>query len=1101
MRRLELTLLGGFQARLAPGGVIDLPTRKAQALLAYLALPAGRSHPRDKLAAMLWGDVPETQARASLRKALFWLRQALADTEALTADSEAVALKAGAVSIDANEFERRVASGSVAALAEAVDLYQGDLLAGLALEEPLFEEWLVGERERLRELQIEALARLLARQREVGPADTAILTALKLLAVDPLQEPVHRTLMRLYAQAGRRGAALRQYQACVTALERELRTQPEDATRALYREILQSPGTVAPARQAPAAPGKPAMPGAVASPGVGPPPPSAETPLIGRERELSRLTALLEDAWAGGRRLAAVVGEAGVGKSRLAAALGLLAVERGGRVLLGRCYESEQSLPFSAWIDALRGARLSANDDVVGALEPVWREELARLLPELGGRAVPPAHPPDALRLFEAVAHCLDALAGRAPVLVVLEDLHWADELSLRLAGFLARRARTGPMLILGTTREETVDPGGPQRAVRDALIREGALVCLHLSRLTRDETVALTRQLAGPSQTSALAALEEVIWRVSEGNPFMVVETMRAMRERGEAPVSGEGLVPARVRALIAERLRGLTDRGRDLVDVAAVIGRRFEFALLQRASGLSDDEAADGVEELVRRRILEQAGGGFEFTHDQIREVRHADLVAPLRALLHRRVAHAMESMQPADVGRHALALGTHYREAGDWAKAVMHLRQAGLIAASRYAGREAGVCFEAALSALDRLPESRQSQEERFELALGLARTRYWFCQFDSAMTGYRDAERLAHALGDDRRLGQVLGALVYLLASEGRYGEAGDAGRRALAIAETTADRSLQVWASIGLGRSYFAVGDYRRGAVLTERVAESMHEAELDEHLRPGALRPSVGCRTWLALCLERLGNFDASLRWAADAVRIADGIDSLQAQVWAWYTLGCVRLGRGDAESSISALERARDLCDQGELPLYRPRVLGALGQAQGITGKIDVGLALLEQALEEAHASRVIYGYTSLLVARAETLLEGSQLDEAARVAAEALSRARERGERGDEGWVLGVLGAIALRQGRAAVDEAMARHGEAVAVARELGMRPLEGRGLAGLGEAHLLSGRPKEAQPHLADAVELFRSTAMPRWLGPAEALLTRSRRAAP
>jgi tetratricopeptide (TPR) repeat protein len=417
-------------------------------------------------------------------------------------------------------------------------------------------------------------------------------------------------------------------------------------------------------------------------------------------------------------------------------------------------------------------------------------------------------------------------------------------------------------------------------------------------------------------------------------------------------------------------------------------------------------------------------------------------------------------MESLQPGDAGRHALALGTHWREAGDWDKAVTHFRQAGLVAASRCAGREAGACFEDALRALDRLSESRQSAERRFELSISLARTRYWFGQFDRAMTAYRDAERLAHTLGDDRRLGQVLGALVYLLSSEGRYAEAADAGAHALAIAEATADRSLEVWTLIGLGRSSFAVGDYRRGVEQTERVAQSMDEAELDEYLRPGALRPSVGCRTWLALCLERLGSFDASLRWAQDAARIADKIDSLQAQVWAWYTLGHVCLGRGDAEASISALERARALCEKGELPIYRPRVLGSLGQALGFTGKIDAGLALLDQALEEARVTQLVYGYTSLLVARAETLLLGGRLDDAALIAAEALGRAGERGERGDAGWALGVLGTVALRRGHAAAGEAIARLEQAVALARELGMRPLEARGLAGLREAKLLA-----------------------------------------
>ena len=348
-------------------------------------------------------------------------------------------------------------------------------------------------------------------------------------------------------QAGRRDAALRQYQACVTVLERELRTQPEEATKALYREILQSRSAVASPPEGSADPANPTTAAASLAPssGVGLPPLPAEAPLIGRHRELSQLTALLDDAWAGGRRLAAIVGEAGVGKSRLAAALGMLAGQRGGRVLLGRCYESERSLPFSPWIDALRGARLAANSEVIEALSPVWRAELGRLLPELQGRLVPPADPPDVLRLFEAVAQCLDALAARAPLLIVLEDLQWSDELSFRLGGFLGRRVRAGPMLILGTMREEQVDAGGLQRRMGDALAHEDLLVRLPLPRLTKEETVLLTRELAGARPAPALAALEREIWRVSEGNPFMVVETVRGVREDRGAAGTWQGAGP----------------------------------------------------------------------------------------------------------------------------------------------------------------------------------------------------------------------------------------------------------------------------------------------------------------------------------------------------------------------------------------------------------------------------------------------------------------------------------------------------------------------------------------------------------------------------
>lgn len=1095
MARLQITLLGGFQARLVPGDAIALPTRKAQALLAYLAMPPGRLHQRDKLSAMLWGDASESLARRSFRKALSWVKRSLADTEALIVQGEMVGLVAEVVVTDVGEFERRVgASASPAALSEATEIYRGDLLAGLVLEEAAFEEWLVGERERLRELSLEGLARLLAHQRESGDPNGAIQSAIKLLSIDPLQEAVHRALMRLYAQTGRRGAALRQYQACVGALERELRAQPEDETTALYQEILHSRHAMA-SDPEPSAPAPPvaAAPVAVA-PVVASPPalvPSAaashETPLVGRQHEIAQLGATLEQAWAGGRRLAVVFGEAGVGKSRLAGRLGELAIERGGHVLRGRCYESEQALPFSPWIDALRGAGLAARADVIGALNPVWRSELARLLPELAGGVVPPADPGDALRLFEAVAQALDALAQRAPLLVVLEDLHWADALSMRLGGFLGRRARTGPMLILGTSRDEELEAGGILHKLGDALAREGHLVRLPVSRLSRNDTAALTRELAAAHPERNLAAIEDEIWRVSEGNPYMVVETVRAVLEHDGAPSSAP--MPAAVRELVAARLRTLSEPAKRLIDVAAVIGRRCEFALLQPASGLDENEAADGVEELVRRRIFEQASDGLEFTHDQIREAHLAEILAPRRAILHRRVARALEALHPNDLARYALALGTHYREAGDWEKAVVHLRQAGLVAASRYAGREAATCFEDALRAMDHLPDSRQAQEQRFELSLSRARTWYWFGHFDRALTGYREAERLAHALGDDRRLGQVLGSLVYFLASTGHYADATSAGERALAIAEKTADHSLGVWASIGLGRSYYATGEYERGAARTRALAESMREAELDEHLRPGALRPSVGCRTWLALCLERLGEFDESLRWAEDALRIADGSDSLQAQVWASYTVGHVRLGRGDAEGAIPPLEHALALCGKGELPIYRPRVLGALGHAHALVGKVDAGLALIDEALEDTRAEQMVYGATSLLVAQAEVLIAGERYDDAADVARETLPGARERGERGDEAGLAAVLGLVALRGGD---GDAAAQLERAVQLARQLQMRPLEARALAGLGEAQLALGRDAEAKRHLADAIAQFRALGMLRWLAPAEAL---------
>jgi DNA-binding SARP family transcriptional activator len=236
--RVKLTLLGGFQAQLDAGAALVLPTRKTQALLAYLALPLGQAHPREKLAALLWGDMQDAQARGNLRHALSRIRKIL--PRAAVADGPSVALDPSVVDVDVARFERLIADGSPAALEEVAGLYRGDLLAGLSLTEASFEEWLTFERERLHELALQGLSRLLTHQQTAGAAAPALQTGLRLLALDPLQEPVHRAVMRLYGRLGRPEAALRQYQLCVNALKRELSTSPEAETTQLYQEILRA---------------------------------------------------------------------------------------------------------------------------------------------------------------------------------------------------------------------------------------------------------------------------------------------------------------------------------------------------------------------------------------------------------------------------------------------------------------------------------------------------------------------------------------------------------------------------------------------------------------------------------------------------------------------------------------------------------------------------------------------------------------------------------------------------------------------------------------------------------------------------------------------
>jgi TolB-like protein/Tfp pilus assembly protein PilF len=234
MAPLHLKLLGGFSASSSGGETVEVSGRKNQALLAYLALQSGKKLPRDKLLGLLWSDRGEAQARASLRQALVALRRDLGESaSALRMDGDSVALEPQIVATDVASFERLIRGSSAEELREAARLYEGELLDGLEVRDPGFEEWLAAERVRLRDAALATLARLLER---VEGTD-AITLAQRMLALDPLREASHRALMRAYAANGQREQALRQYQACRDILRRDLQVEPSEETEALRRRL------------------------------------------------------------------------------------------------------------------------------------------------------------------------------------------------------------------------------------------------------------------------------------------------------------------------------------------------------------------------------------------------------------------------------------------------------------------------------------------------------------------------------------------------------------------------------------------------------------------------------------------------------------------------------------------------------------------------------------------------------------------------------------------------------------------------------------------------------------------------------------------------
>ena len=1088
MGQLSLTLLGGFQARLGSGAVLRLRTRHTQALLAYLALPSGRAQPRDKLAALLWGHLAQDEARNRLRQALFALRRALAPAHlsCLRVDGDALVLDPAGVEVDALVFEELVRKGSPDDLERAAILYHGDLLQGLPAQGPhpsAFEEWLAGERERLRELVLEALAKLINVQRSESP-ERALSIALRLLALDPLQEATHRTAMRLHAQLGRRTAALRQYQACVNSLRRELNVEPEEETRQLYRDILRRRPILAATGLVP----RTAVWPAAASPS------EDNIPLIGRELETDRLRAWLAKASSGWCQVALLVGETGAGKSRLVAELvseARAAADlrpRPFRMLLGRCHEGEQILPFGPWIDAFRGGRLLEDVALLEKLDPVWRAELVRLLPELGGVEVAVSSAtPDAPRLFEGVRQLVACLINRSPVMVILEDLHWADEMSLRMLQFLAHRSSGWPLLLVGTVREEELPDLPLLRETLESLEGESHVERVGVASLSRRATLRLVRALS--STTSESAALERVgeeVWRASEGNPFVVVETMRAL-QHGISLVRSGGLpIVERVRRVIARRLDRVSEVARDLAAVGAVIGRSFEFSLLQRAASRDEAATADGVEELVRRQVLHEVVGGLDFVHERVRGVVCAELLAPRRRLLHRRVAEAIEALYPRDLDQHLVALGIHCCEGEVWDKAVGYLRRAGLNAADRSAHREAAASFEKALVALMHLPEGPDTLLQAVDIRLDLRSSLNPLGEMARLHDHLRKAEALATHLGDHRRLGQIAAFMTQTFAVKGDHEAAAQSGQRALEIATALGDLKLRVFANYFLHQSYYFSGEYRR-AIDGLRWNIASLEGDLQHERFGSSTYPSIVSRAGLATCLAELGEFAEGAAHGEQAVRMAEALDHPYSLIQASWAVSTVYLRRGDVENALPLLERAAGLCRLRDIPrqLFPSTVF--LGFAYALARRIEEAVSHLEQA----EALREAWGTTATWT---HWLAEGFRLvgrfEDAARIARRALSQSRETSERGNEAWLLRLFGELDSQSDPPAFSKAESHYKQALAVATELGMRPLESHCHLGLGKLYRRTGKREQAQEHLTTATTMYREMGMTYWMEKAE-----------
>ena len=805
MAQLVIKLLGGFNVTLDGGPVTGFDSNKVRALLAYLAVESDRAHRRESLATLLWPGFPERSARTNLRNALSNLRTAIGDREAkppfLLTTRETVQLNLGSDhQLDVATLARAAESPSsqtLDALIEAVELYAGDFLAGFTLVDTVaFDDWAAATRERVRRQAIGLLGELADRLEADGDAERAITYALRRVELAPWQEDAQRNLIRLLAETGQRSAALRQYRTCVRALEEELGAEPSAETVALYEEIragpagedaavpsIRSSGPAAPDRQLPAF----LLEGA--EPGV------REQPVfVGREPELARLNGYLDAALTGQGQVAFVVGGPGRGKTALLRAFAERAMDAhlGLLVIRGACNaysgEGDAYLPFRDAFEMLTGdverqwragsvstdharrlwaalpetlpALVAHGPHVVGSLVAaqglVARSVAAGLvdagwMPELRVRAeggMSAGLPQEAL--FQQVTNTLDEVSRRRSVLMVLDDLQWADRGSAGLLFHLGRRLGGARILLVGAHRPveaASAEPlDHPLHQVLSELRRVHGNAWLSLREADAVEGRDFVDKLLDTQPNRLSKGFREALAARTGGHPLYAVELLRELRTRGDLVWDKGGgwregakldwdRLPARVEAAIEQHIGRLREDERDLLMVASVQGQAFSAETVAEVQGLRVRGALRMLRELGRRHRLVRAAsapsalGGpesaFEFEHGLFQSYLYGQLSVAERRLLHGAVAHALERLYGEESGQVAVQLAHHYDQAGMGGKAAQYSVLAGDRALTVYANDEARLHYERVLALLQTMDPDSTDQSHRLAALSGLGK----------------------------------------------------------------------------------------------------------------------------------------------------------------------------------------------------------------------------------------------------------------------------------------------------------------------------------------------------------------------------------------
>lgn len=1205
MAHLAISLLGPFQASLDAKPITDFKSRQVRALLAYLAMEAARPHSRSTLAALLWPNSPNRVALNNLRYALANLRRAIGDAQALPPflhiQRDTLQFKLDSDhEVDVASFEHLLggdpARADLRSLKQAIELCRGSFLDGFSLgESPAFDEWVLFKREWVNRQMSTALQRLALAFEEQGQREAAMQYAARQLALEPWHEETHRQLMRWLAQDGQRSAALAQYAACRRALAENLSLEPSAETTRLYTAIRDGQ---------PVAGRESLSPSLLAWPAATP---DASLPFVAREIELAQLERHLQTAMSGEGRVVFVTGDAGSGKTALAREFVRRAMQSHAAVLAasGNCDEQagigDPYHPFrqvlhmltgdieayraSGWITNTHAQRLwaalpdiiqamvKAGDDLIVHLTPAQalllrleafagRTEATRALhaqlqdqarEHAAWRANPEALTPSAL--FEQVHRALQGIAARYPLVLILDDLQWADTTSLSLLFYLARRLSGGRILIIGLYRPGDVAQGRqgerhPLEPIVYELQRQAGEILIDLNYDAsgeRDKGQAFVEALLDSRPNSLGPDFRDRLYQRTGGNALFAVELLNGMETRGDltrdeagrwregAELNWEWL-PARVEAVIAEQFARLPDELQETLEVASVQGEEFFAEVVAAVAHTSETETLKHLRALasryqlihavgIERRGLAEVKAGsvrlsrYGFRHSLFRTFLYSRLDAVKRATLHESVGLALETISQraakadgSDIGPEAVSLAWHFEQAGLVDKAVDYVTLAGKRAYWLGANQESLALLNRGLALLPQR-SARPSQDAlawmRRELALQLSLNAVYLgahgWSTPEMARACTRAYELAQQLGEPKPISAVLPALAGLALGQGKSGESLRYGEQLIALAQQTQDAHSLVMGHWILGTARFSLADFELARYHLEQAVVLHRPDQHTELIAPTGVDVGASSLAWLSYILHVLGYPDRALGYGNRALALARRLDhpmttgTVLFLICIFYTMR--RQYVVAAEYSAQMLR----LAAEKRLPQMEGWAAILEGWRLVEQGQVEPGIAQMSRGLDAWQAPGTLMGRPVLLALLAQAHLRAGQAEQSLRRLDEALNIVERDQIRSVESTLWRTRGEALLQSGRDERErEAAACFERAVEIARRQKARLLEleaTMSLCRLWQAQGKIDKQEDARRQLADLYGWFTEGFDTPDLQEANALLHDSAPAAP